>query len=109
MTAYLPWSRKVTAHLTLRVFGDRDSQKSRMILGFLTLSFNCPFCKKSTVKIKLQRELLQVLIVTLENPSFHVSCLLTRGEGGEIRDPFPANPPMYYHYASLTLPSQYSF
>lgn len=37
-TVYLPWSRTVTAHLTLTVFKDQDqdSQKSGMILGFLT-------------------------------------------------------------------------
>lgn len=57
VTVYLPWSRKVTAHLTLTVFKDQDqdSQKSRMILGFLTCRVLtawvfCFFFKKKTTK-----------------------------------------------------------
>lgn len=78
-----------------------------MVLGFLAWRvLIAHFIKKhrtsSTLKIKLQRELLQVPVVTSENSSFHVFCLLTRGERGELRDPFPANPPVYYCYASLT-------
>lgn len=68
MTVYLPWSRKVTAHLTLTVFKDQDqdSQKSRMILGFLIQGvliarfLKKKHCTSSTLKIKLQGELLQV-------------------------------------------------